>query len=289
MYDKITRMAYILFLDESGMGDSESPYAVIAGVAFEDRAIWNFIREFHLLEEHHFGRRYIGGDLEIKGKKFLKRKTFKLAQLHSKFQIDERRILAKECLDNGNLAKSEHLAALAQAKIDFINDILFLATAFGCKIFACIINKDSEILNNKIDDLLRKDYIFLFEKFYYFLEDIKDAPIGIMVFDEIGKQNSGRLIGLLENYFKKTVKGRSMSNLIIPEPLFVHSDLTTGIQMADIIAYLISWSFRLNSMTEPARDELKELMEIASRLRYRTVREINGIENFELWSISYIK
>jgi Protein of unknown function (DUF3800) len=42
----------------------------------------------------------------------------------------------------------------------------------------------------------------------------------------------------------------------IPEPFFVHSDLTTGIQIADLIAYCLSWAYRLAGMSEPARAEL---------------------------------
>ena len=40
------------------------------------------------------------------------------------------------------------------------------------------------------------------------------------------------------------------ATLIIAEPFFVHSDLTTGVQIADLIAYCISWGLRFGRMTK---------------------------------------
>lgn len=71
------------------------------------------------------------------------------------------------------------------------------------------------------------------ERIYYYLEDKKLEDQGIIVFDELEKSKSHILVSQLENYFKKTSNGRQRSGLVIPEPFFVHSDLTTGIQIAD--------------------------------------------------------
>jgi hypothetical protein len=282
-------MAYILFLDESGIDMTDSPYPVIAGLSIEDKSIWNLIKEVRTLEESIFGRRYGGEGREIKGSKLLKTKTYRLAKQLSQIDPNERLVLAKECLDNGNHSSYRHYVALAQAKIAFVEELLWLTHAYQCKIFACMLNKKSDFLNNTdVEALLRKDYVFLFEKFFFYLEDKPEKPAGIMVFDEIGKQNSTKLITLTERYFKNTYKGRLRSSLLIPEPLFVHSDLTTGIQIADIVAYILSWAFRIKDMVEPIRTELNPLLEILLLMRYRTEREMNGVEKFELWSVSYI-
>jgi len=97
------------------------------------------------------------------------------------------------------------------------------------------------------------------------------------------------LISQLENYFKKTAKGRQRAGLIIPEPFFVHSDLTTGIQIADLIAYIISWGFRLNGMEKPAREELEEFVDLIKPLRYKTIREVSEGEDLDVWSVIYVK
>src|SRR5437016_11724522 len=77
------RMAWFLFIDESGQDHRESPYEVLAGVAIEDRVLWDLIKELHDAEISHFGCRYSAGERELKGKKLLKAKTFRLAKSES--------------------------------------------------------------------------------------------------------------------------------------------------------------------------------------------------------------
>lgn len=280
-------MAFVLFLDESGHDLKESPYEVIAGIAIEDKNIWNLIRELHLLEENMFGRRYSKGDRELKARKILKKKTFRLANQLPTFTAEERRQLAKECLDNGLHATKRQLTALAQAKIAFAKELLQIVDNFRCKAFASIVSPAFNPADTP--DFLRKDVVYLFERYFYFLEDKPDQPSGMIVFDEIEKTQSQRLITQIENYFKKTFKGRARATLLIPEPLFVHSDLTTGIQIADLIAYITSWSMRLNGMAKPTRDELQPFCDLIKPLRNRSIREVGNITNHEIWSIVYVQ
>jgi len=58
--------------------------------------------------------------------------------------------------------------------------------------------------------------------------------------------------------------------LIVPEPFFVHSDLTTGVRIADFLAYILSWGFRTPAMTEPHREELNPFVDRACALRQPT-------------------
>ena len=140
--------------------------------------------------------------------------------------------------------------------------------------------------------LTRKDYGYLFERFFYFLED-KSTEVGypqqgIVVFDELDKAKSHILIDQAHKYFKDTAIGRHRAELVIPEPFFVHSDLTTGIQIADLVAYCLSWAFRLPSMDKPLREELAPYIEQLKRLRHRAIRSMQGKNDFEIWSVSYI-
>ena len=64
------------------------------------------------------------------------------------------------------------------------------------------------------------------------------------------------------------------ANRIIPEPFFVHGDLTTGVQIADLVAGVISWGFRVPRMVMPARAELWHLADQVARLRYRATAEL---------------
>ena len=280
-------MGYFLFIDESGQDRRESPYEVLAGMAVEDRDLWNLIKAIQEAECRNFGIRYSHGARELKGKKILKKKTFKHARMLPEFPVEERASLARQCLEHGSSAGQRQIVALAQAKCAYVADVLDICSRFRCRCFASIITDATPIGHNPA--ILRKDYSFLFERFYYFLEDTDPVAQGAVVFDELEKSRSHLLVGQMDSYFKKTAKGRQRSGRIIPEPFFVHSDLTTGIQLADLAAYIISWGVRVGEMTAPGRDELKEYADTLSQLRHRSIREVNGNPGFVVWSFGVIR
>jgi len=282
-------MAYFFFIDESGTDRQDSLYEVLCGVAIKDSDLWNVITQLKGFEEKLLGIRYSGSEREIKGKKFLKKKVFKQANFFEPIPEFERTKLAKECIENGNLATRKHMAALAQAKLEYVKKLLELCAQYRVKIFASISSEPIRDTDDGMDGLLRRDYVYAFERIYYYLEDKKVDEQGIIVFDELEKSQSHVLVSQLENYFKKTSKGRQRSGLVIPEPFFVHSDLTTGIQIADLIAYIISWGLRLKGMTEEIRPELCEFVELIKPVRYITTRDIGDISNMEIWSVTYVK
>lgn len=60
------------------------------------------------------------------------------------------------------------------------------------------------------------------------------------------------------------------------------------IQLADLIAYIVSWGFRMANMNEPARYELSPFVEQVCAIRHRAIREIDGNPNFLVWSFCWI-
>lgn len=270
-----------MFIDESGQDHHDSPYEVLAGICIQDKDLWNIITAIHQVEILSFGRKYRDSQNEIKAKRFLKRKTFKLAAQLPAIPLEKRTQLAKSALDDGSNITRESLTALAQAKLDYVSQILEICNQFRIKIFASIIHDPVVLPEEK--HMLRKDYIYLFERFFYYLEDITDQR-GIVVFDELDKSASHLVLDQMEKYFKRTSKGRLRSSLIIPEPFFVHSDLTTGIQIVDFIAYILSWNFRAGKLEKESRRELEVFLDSIRHLRYKTSRVIGG-EKYEIWSI----
>ena len=279
-------MAFFLFIDESGQDHHDSPYEVLAGIAMEDRDLWNFIQSAHKLEMECFGRRYCDNGGELKARNFLKRKTFRLASQLPPIPLSERTILAKRALDNGATVAQMELTALAQAKLDYVRKLLELCQQFRFKVFASIICDPASIPADEA--MLRKDYVYLFERFYYFLEDKPGESKGIVVFDESEKSASHLLLGQMDKYFKKTLKGRYRATLIIPEPFFVHSDLTTGIQVVDFVAYIISWNFRVHKLNKPGRVELEQYLELIKPLRYKTARLVGEKMEYVIWSVTIV-
>lgn len=153
----------------------------------------------------------------------------------------------------------------AKPKLLLQKKLMELCIQFRVKAFASIIDRDAPGSGR---DFLRKDYAYLFERFFNFLNSREPDAMGIVVFDELEKSRSHVLVNQMYRYFRETAKGMHRASKIIPEPFFVHSDLTTGIQLADLAAYVISWGMRLSNMTRPARSELSDLADLVMQLRF---------------------
>ncbi|MFL6195413.1 MAG: DUF3800 domain-containing protein, partial [Thermoanaerobaculia bacterium] len=67
----------------------------------------------------------------------------------------------------------------------------------------------------------------------------------------------------------------------------VHSELTTAIQIADLVAYIIAWGLRFGPMDGGRREELSSLVDLVLELRYRTKRPDQT--DFTVWSFTLIE
>jgi hypothetical protein len=288
-------MTFFLFVDESGNDHQESPYEVIAGVAIKDRNLWNLIQEVKEIEKKLFGDFYSTNKVELKAKKLLNAKTFRLACQKARINNDDLPTLAQECLHNGEKATRLQLTALGQAKILYATQAIQACSDAGGKVFASIIDYDAVATQPDLADVsglpfLRKDYSYLFERFYYYLEDLGSNDMGVIVFDELDKAKSHLLLGQMTEYFINTRKGQERSSLIIPEPFFVHSDLTVGVQIVDLAAYILNWRFRTGRMIKPSRAELQPQVNLLCNMRVLSKRTITAISGdpVDIWSIALI-
>ncbi|WP_298742945.1 DUF3800 domain-containing protein [uncultured Brevundimonas sp.] len=260
-------MSWAFFIDESGQDRRASPYEVLAAVAVEDRRIWPLIRQISDAQQHYFGMRLFEAyGREAKAQKLLNAKTFRLAAQMEPISEADRCRLAHELLVDGSRVSRERLTALAQAKISYSRFVLRLAKQHGAKVFATIVPRAAP--RPVRADALRKDYAYLFERLYYFLNGLPSDPMGFLVFDEFDRSACHLLLEQVSAYFVRTTNGRTRSRLIIPEPFFVHSDLTSLVQLSDLVAYTVSWGVRLHGMDEPARDNLADIADDILRLRF---------------------
>jgi len=248
-------LAYLLFLDESGLDHQESPYEVLCGVAIHDSELWPLIQDIRAAELAAFGRRYRAGPRELKAKELLKRKTFRLAAQGETIPDDERRELATAALDDGATATRAELTAVGQAKLTFCRNVLQLCEGGRAQFFASVVLPSAP---RSAAPALRKDYSYLLQRFYYFLEQHSPNELGLLVMDEVERAQAHIFVRQMEQYFQETQFGKARSKRIIPEPFFVHSELTTGVQIADLVAYLLSWNVRLAGMGKARRSELDE-------------------------------
>jgi hypothetical protein len=286
----------LFFIDESGSENNQCPYQVLAGIAIRERDLWNLLQAIESAELDIFGVRLKDYCVEFKGKKLLKTKTFRHAQELPLMEKIQRRILCSTFLQKGKRESDggaqetrtkEEFAAYGQCVLDFIETVYNLCASYQVKIFASILVPESP---KQREDFLRMDYSYLFERFFYYLEDVSEDEMGIVVFDELEKAQCRILINQMKRYFIDTYHGRVRSARVIPEPFFVHSDLTTAVQIVDIVAYCINWGLRLKKMVKPARHDIERYTEFIKHLEYQGQRidEKDG-KVWPVYGICYIE
>lgn len=256
-------MSYLLFLDESGHDHRVCPYEVRGGVALHVSKLWNFIQNMQALEVRSFGDSLHRYGLEIKGERLLKRKRFRNASQLPLFDESARRKNALSFLNKGSAkghsqTKAE-FTAYAQACLSLAEGVLELLNEHGAKIFAVAIPRDVRKPSTGVpDDFLRKDQVFLFERYFHFLES--EGEHGIIVMDETDKSSDREFVSRMHAYFTRTQTGRLRASQIVPSPVFVDSDMAYPIQAADICIYCINWGFRLANagMTGECRVEIRD-------------------------------
>ncbi len=275
---------YFLFVGSSGHDPGPSPYEVLAGVVVEDRDLWNLVQAMIDAEIRHFGRRLVAHG-PVKARTLLKRKTFRLARQARLLPPDERRTLARVCLEEGGSAGKREMTALAQAKLAYVGEVFDLCARFRCRLLASIVNKRSPL---PPADHMRKDYAYIFERFFYLLDDLKPSPNGLVVGDERQGARSLLLGRQMALYFRSTGRGRQRAALVVPEPLFVRGDLAVGVEISRLVAYLTAWGFRTKELIEPERRELRPFIDQVRTLRFRVVRDMGDNPNFVVWGFSVI-
>jgi len=254
----------LLFIDESGHDGRTMPCEVLAGVAIPEDNLWNLVQAIRSAEREHFGdylRRLLTG--EIKGRTLLKKKRFRSADRKVDIPSEELVGLANACLRKGAAASQQksadsgsterEIVAFGRQVLTFVHRVIDLAASFNAKIFASVVDASAP---RPEPGLLRKDYVYLFERYFYFLETLHMRERGLIVFDELDKSQSHILLGQMAAYFLGTQTGKYRSSRIVPEPFFVHSDLTTGVFLADLAAFILGWAWRLRSMPQVIREEL---------------------------------
>jgi hypothetical protein len=284
----------LLFIDESGTDRKKAPYEVLAGVAIHESRFWNLVQAIRAAELEIFGVHLHQLGIEFKGKNLLKKKIFRFANQGPEIPVPCRRDLTRSFLKKGipesALAQSarprrEEFTAYGQSVIEFVYRLFDLCATHQVRIFASMVSKDAP---KPSEDLLRKDYAYLFERYFYYLEDTAPNEYGLIIFDEIEKSRCIRLINQMEKYFVETSKGRIRSARIIPEPFFVHSDLTKAVQITDIVAYCLNWGVRLKRMTEPTRAEIEPFGQRAFDLKYVGKRFDDDGNEWPAYGMTYI-
>lgn len=266
-------------MDESGHDHKGLPYEVRGGMALEIGAVWPFIQAMHRTEIDVFGDVLHRYGKEIKGHKLFDKDRFRWAMQGSWMENDARRKACLAFLNRGLKKESprrDEFTAYGQACLTMVREIFRLLHEYNAVVFAVAIPRGSARPDlPRCENCLRKDHIFLFERYFDFLA--ASNARGLLVMDETTKVEDRRFTQRITHYFERAADGVGCASRIVPVPLFVSSDMYYPIQAADCVVYCINWGFRLPGMNGPERREIAE--ESAGwlyRLQARMPDERNG-------------
>lgn len=255
-------MSWLLFLDESGHDHRTMPYEVRGGVALHASELWPFVQDMQRLELAAFGTSLNQFRAELKGCKLLDKDRFKWATQGHRMSDEERRKHCRGFLTKGLQKRPPSYAeftAYGQACLEMATGTFELLRDHKARLFAsaipCNIVKPETF---EAEEFLRKDHVFLLERYFYLLEQEKQH--GILVMDEVEKTEDRRFVRRLEAYFRRSQTGRYRSTWIVPTPFFVSSDMTYPVQAADLAIYCVNWGFRLptRGMNAKVRREIAD-------------------------------
>lgn len=281
-------MSWLFFMDESGHDHKNTPFEVRGGIALKDERIWPFIRQIKELEIALFGREMNNFGKEIKGERLLNRERYKIAR---KVTLDPstRRALCNKLLDkSGKYPVGYELIAYHQTCIEFAQKIMQLLLDNKAVIFASLIPRGiTKPVGSNNKDFLRKDLVFLFERYFYFLESVNEH--GLLIMDETDKVEDINFLTRLQKYFTLTANGRYRSSRIIPVPLFVSSDMSYPVQAADVCIYCINWGFRLKyyHSTDYREEIAEEFGPSIARLQYKGSISVDDQQK-DIYGIVYV-
>lgn len=141
--------------------------------------------------------------------------------------------------------RAEHplLASLHGAEVDELIDV-FLKQLKYMSVFAVVIDKDA--LHDHMDQtkLHRKAWELLLERTQFFLHAEHQKHQGILITDDVSK-HANRALAMKHAYLLESgTTAQSLRNLV-EMPMFVRSELSNGVQLADLVAYNFYRAFKL--------------------------------------------
>jgi hypothetical protein len=195
-------MSFLLFLDESGHDHRVCPYEVHGGVALHTSRIWPFIQGMKRLQLDAFGVELSSFGSEVKGHKLLDKNRFKWAAQRGRIDDSSRRKLVISFLEKGqshDRPTHEEFTAYGQASLSMAQGVFELLNAQESRVFAVAIPRKVRKPNTfQAKEFLRKDIVYLLERYFYFLES--EGEDGLLVVDETDVDEDRRFVRRLERY-----------------------------------------------------------------------------------------
>ena len=228
----------LFFLDESWQTTDDGKYklGILAAVQIKSHDYNECSKQLYCLKAKHLG--VPAGNKEIKGNGIFRNYLF---------ELEAKGIVSREL----NLAR----------------EIFVYTKTLGVVCFASVVFAQKEIdlaCANAVQ--LERPFFFLFERINLFMKENHPGLKAKLIFDDRGIQVNRAISKSVSNFFHKSHAGQTFDS-IIKVPLFAISTESVGIQLADMVAYILGARFTGDKQKLEFFRKAKEI-EYKSRTRF---------------------
>lgn len=155
-----------------------------------------------------------------------------------------------------NLINKKTLTQKYSKNKEFVDKIMSIIPQFNVKIFAVIMEKPD--FNPYIKDgILPKQYFYMLKRIELFCQN-HNYPMSMVIFDEQDRNEDKKISIAFNNFLYQSSLGKTFEK-ILEVPLFANSQITNGIQLADLMAGIVRHYYENN------------------------LNERDPVNNFEIW------
>lgn len=207
----------LFFLDESWQLTKNDKYKVgiLAAVQIKSHDYNECSKQFYILKSKYLGA--AAGNKEIKGNGIFRNYLFDL-----------------------------EAKGIASHELNLARDAFAYVKTLGVACFASVVFAQKEVDLACADATqLERPFFFLFERINLFMKENHPGLKAKLIFDDRGIQVNKAISKSVSNFFHKSQAGQVFDS-IVKVPLFAISTESVGIQLADMIAYILGARFTGN-------------------------------------------
>ncbi|MDA0988596.1 MAG: DUF3800 domain-containing protein [Chloroflexi bacterium] len=158
-----------------------------------------------------------------------------------------------------------HAGMTSLKKQEFCEEVLSLCKTHGIKLFAVGIKNAGTLTMTNLDDpVIYRAYSRLLERVEAMMVEEYPEDMAIVALDSSDQGTDTKRARTFGNFLYGSITGKSCAH-IIETPLFVSSAATTGIQIADMVAYALA-------QQNLAREDLRHIGDRIRELEWRSNR-----------------
>ncbi len=148
-------------------------------------------------------------------------------------------------------ARSPFLNALSDAdRTRLSNSYLEQVAHHNMVVMAVVIDKRHLHVHMTHETLHKKAYEFLLERIESYMKEYHDKHLALVVMDDTSKELN-QAVAMKHAFFQRTGNQNINFRHIVEYPFFTRSELSNGVQLADLLAYNVYRAFKSEDFTYP--------------------------------------